>query len=211
MSIVKKAHIGLVVLIVVVAGAAFYVLRGDKADLSLEAVTGTDPQLAEPDPQMIPTVDVVSPVGWKDGEAPAAAKGLAVNRFATGLEHPRTMLALPNGDILVTLTNAPSRVVAGGTLTNLVARFLFRKAGASGPSPRRARGAGSGWDRAPWTPSRCRPPPGRLASVVRRAVRRPRLRAWPGATASSMSPITTRFSNSPTNWDPKRLPENRRS
>src|SRR5690606_36078705 len=51
------------------------------------------------------------------------------------LEHPRVIYAMPNGDILVAKSNAPERVVAGGGLTNLVAGFLFRRAGAAVPSP----------------------------------------------------------------------------
>lgn len=135
MNLIKKLLIALAILVVALGVAAYVVLRGDPAEYSVEAVTGTDPTLAEPDPQMIPTVKVVTPVGWKDNEAPTAAEGLVVNRFATGLEHPRTLLTLPNGDVLVALTNAPSRIVAGGGLTNLVAGYLFRKAGASVPSP----------------------------------------------------------------------------
>jgi len=135
MRIIKKLLIGLLVLIVALAIAAYFILRGDPADHTLEEVSGTDPVISEPDPQTIPTVVIASPVGWKDGEAPVVPQGYTVNRFATGLEHPRTMLALPNGDIVIAESNAPARIVAGGGITNLVAGFLFRKAGASVPSP----------------------------------------------------------------------------
>ena len=135
MRILKKVAIGLVAVLVVLAVAAWWVLRGDAADYPFEDVTGTDPVLAEPDPQTIPTVRVAEPIGWADGTAPEAAAGLAVNRFAEGLEHPRVIYAMPNGDILVAESNAPERVVAGGGITNLVAGFLFRRAGAAVPSP----------------------------------------------------------------------------
>jgi len=135
MSVIKKILIALAVLIIIAAIAIALVLRGDPADLSLQAVTGTDPELAEPDPQFIPTVEIAKPVGWEEGDAPVAAEGLVVNRFATSLEHPRTMLTLPNGDVLVALTNAPARVIAGGPIQNFVAGFLFRRAGAAVPSP----------------------------------------------------------------------------
>jgi glucose/arabinose dehydrogenase len=135
MGILKKIGIALVVLILVLAVAAWWVTRGDPAEHTVAEVTGDDPVLAEPDPQTIPTVDVATPVGWEDGEAPTAAQGLAVNRFAEGLDHPRIIYPMPNGDILVTLTNAPERPLAGGWLTNLVAGFLFRQAGAAVPSP----------------------------------------------------------------------------
>ncbi len=135
MAILKKIGIALLVLILVLAVALWWVLRGDPADLSVAAVTGDDPQLAEPDPQTIPTVKVFKPVGWPEGAVPEAAEGLAVTRFAEGLDHPRIIYPLPNGDILVSESNAPDRVVAGGWLTNLVAGFLFSKAGADEPSP----------------------------------------------------------------------------
>ncbi|MGX7896143.1 PQQ-dependent sugar dehydrogenase [Tsuneonella sp. HG222] len=137
MGILKKIGIAVVVLLVVLAVAGWWVLRGDPAEYSVEAVTGDDPQLHEPDPQTIPTVKVFEPAGWPDGAAPGAAEGLAVTRFAEGLEHPRIFYAMPNGDILVAETNAPPREISGGWLTNVVAGFLFSKAGASVPSPNR--------------------------------------------------------------------------
>jgi glucose/arabinose dehydrogenase len=133
--ILKKIGITLLVLILVLAVAAWWALRGDTAKLSMDEVSGTDPTLAEAKAQTIPTVEVATPVGWGDNEVPQAAEGLKVNRFATGLEHPRIIYTMPNGDVLVAESNAPDRVVAGGWLTNLVAGFLFRKAGADAPSP----------------------------------------------------------------------------
>jgi glucose/arabinose dehydrogenase len=136
MRTLKKLGIGLIILLVVLAVAGWWVLRGDPAEYSMDDVTGTDPKLATPDPQTIPTVGVAKPVGWQAGEAPAAAQGLTVTRFATGLEHPRIIYPMPNGDILVSESNAPERVVAGGNwITNTVAGFLFSRAGASVPSP----------------------------------------------------------------------------
>ena len=125
MSILKKIGIAIVVLILVLALAAWWIMRGSPAELSVAAVTGTDPTLVEPNEQTIPTVDVAKPIGWKAGEAPKAAAGLTVNRFAEGLEHPRVIYLLPNGDLLVAETNAPARVVAGGGITNFVAGILF--------------------------------------------------------------------------------------
>lgn len=137
MSVPKKLAIGLVVVILVLAAAGWWIVRGDPAQYSLDEVTGTDPKLAEPDEQTIPTVGVVRPIGWPEGAAPQAAQGLAVNRFAQGLEHPRVIYAMPNGDVLVAEANAPDRVIAGGGITNFVAGILFSRAGASVPSPNR--------------------------------------------------------------------------
>ena len=80
-------------------------------------------------------VKIAEPVGWGEDELPTAAEGLAVTRFADGLDHPRTLQALPNGDILVSLTRAP-KIDSGESnfFRDLVAGFLFRKAGAGGES-----------------------------------------------------------------------------
>src|SRR5688572_11142950 len=135
MRTLKKIAIALLVLIVILALVGWWVTKGVPAEYSVADVTGTDPRLAEPNEQTIPTVSVAEPIGWPDGAAPGAAEGLAVTRFAEGLEHPRIIYAMPNGDILVAESNAPERIVAGGGITNLVAGFLFRRAGAAVPSP----------------------------------------------------------------------------
>ena len=46
-------------------------------------------------------------IGWPAGVTPTPAAGFAVNAFATGLEHPRWLYVLPNGDVLVAETNRP--------------------------------------------------------------------------------------------------------
>jgi len=136
MRILKKLAIALAAIVVVLAGLGWWIVRGDPAEYSMEQTTGTDPLIAEPDAQTIPTVGVAKPVGWADGQAPQAAEGLQVNRFAEGLEHPRVIYAMPGGDILVAESNAPERIVAGGNaITNWIAGLLFSQAGAAVPSP----------------------------------------------------------------------------
>lgn len=132
MSILKKLGIALLVVLVLFAIFAFVVTRGDTAELPMDEVTGTDPTLDEPDAETFPTVAIADPVGWGEDETPDAAEGLAVNRFAEGLDHPRTLYALPNGDILVSLTRSPSQ--GGGGLMAWIADKLMSKAGATGPS-----------------------------------------------------------------------------
>ena len=131
-----KILIGLLVVVLAIAVAVFVVTRGDTADLTVDEVAGTDPTLQEPDAETIPTVKIAEPVGWAADEAPTAAEGLTVMRFAEGLDHPRVIHTLPNGDVLVTLTRAPaSEGDAGFSITNFIAGLLFEKAGAAGPSP----------------------------------------------------------------------------
>ena len=126
--------VGLVVLILI--GTGVWVLRGNPTDRPLSATTGHDPQLVDPEPERVPTVQVARPIGWQPGEAPAAAAGLVVNRFAEGLDHPRTMLTLPNGDVIVAETNRPATAGPGG-ITGIVMNWLFNVAGAGGASPDR--------------------------------------------------------------------------
>ena len=139
MAIFRKIAIALVVILVLAAGAFWFLSRGDTADLSVDEVAGTDPVLQEGDPQSFPTVQIAEPVGWQKGEAPTPAEGLEVVRFAEGLDHPRILYALPNGDVLVTLTRAPKAEGGGGgimaAIQGWIAGMLFEKAGSAGESP----------------------------------------------------------------------------
>lgn len=122
---------GLILLLLIVI---YFLTRGDTADLALQDVTGTDPTLEEPNAEAIPTINIAKPVGWASGQLPAAAQGLAVNRFAEGLDHPRVIHTLPNGDVLVTLTRGPATGDGGG-ITAWIANLLMSRAGAAGESP----------------------------------------------------------------------------
>jgi glucose/arabinose dehydrogenase len=139
MAILRKIAITLGIILVLVGGGLWFLTRGDTADLAVDDVAGTDPVLQEGDPQGFPTVQIAEPVGWQPGEAPVAAKGLEVVRFAEGLDHPRVLYTLPNGDVLVTLTRAPRQQGGGGgimaTIEGWIAGFLFAKAGSAGESP----------------------------------------------------------------------------
>lgn len=139
MAILRKLAIAIVALVLVVGVALYFLSRGDTADLTVEAVTGTDPTLQEPEPENFPTVQVAKPVGWEADDAPVPADGLQVNRFAEGLDHPRVLYSLPNGDVLVTLTRAPKVENEGdggimATIRGWVAGLLFAQAGAAGES-----------------------------------------------------------------------------
>ncbi len=140
MAILRKLAIALVVLILIAGIAIYFLSRGDTAELSVDEVAGTEPTLEAPAAESFPTVQIAKPVGWKEGELPEPADGLVVNRFAEGLEHPRVLYALPNGDVLVTLTRAPKAEDDGeggimATIRGWVASYLFSEAGASGDSP----------------------------------------------------------------------------
>src|SRR3569833_1997632 len=78
----------------------------ETARLPVEAGIGPHPSLPEPDVRLLPTVRAAGATGWPAGAAPTAAPGLAVRAFAAGLDHPRWLYVLPNGDVLVAETNA---------------------------------------------------------------------------------------------------------
>ncbi|MGB6922204.1 MAG: sorbosone dehydrogenase family protein [Methyloceanibacter sp.] len=80
---------------------------GDSATLSEEEGTGPNPQLPPPKLTLFPTVSLAPARGWPDGSAPVPAAGFSVGAFASGLDHPRWLYVLPNGDVLVAETNTP--------------------------------------------------------------------------------------------------------
>src|SRR6202050_575972 len=81
---------------------------GEPDTVAAEQTFGPSPTLPEPQKSWIPTVNVAAAIGWPAGGKPIAANGMAVNAFATGLDHPRSLYVLPNGDVLVADTNAPA-------------------------------------------------------------------------------------------------------
>ena len=110
---------------------------GDAADLPEEAAVGPSPVLPEPHSTVIPTVNIAPAQGWPAGGKPIAASGLAVNAFATGLDHPRWLHVLPNGDVLVAETNAPERPDDGKGVKGMIYRMVQKRAGAGVPSANR--------------------------------------------------------------------------
>jgi len=80
---------------------------GDRAILRSVQSTGPGPQLPKPFSPVVPTVNIATATGWAEGERPVTAEGLRVQPFAENLAHPRTLLVLPNGDVLVAETAAP--------------------------------------------------------------------------------------------------------
>jgi len=122
-------------LLAIAAGVLFYVTRPDEARLSAGQDVGREPVFTAPRTEWIPTVSVAEATGWKAEESPVPAKGLSVERFAAGLSHPRSMMRLPNGDILVTETGSPSRSYSG--IRGWFEKHFMDKAGAGAPSANR--------------------------------------------------------------------------
>lgn len=107
---------------------------GDIAQLPVSAGMGIKPELPEPRPSLIPTVNIASVVGWPEGATPTPAEGLQVNLFAQGLDHPRWLYELPNGDLLVAETNTPASQETGFSLRRWITRKFMMLAGAGAPS-----------------------------------------------------------------------------
>lgn len=98
---------------------------------------GPSPTLPPPEHSWLPTVDIASVSRWLDGAKPVAANGMNVTAFATGLEHPRTVFVLPNGDVLVAESNAPPKPDDSKGIKGFVMKQAQKWAGAGVPSANR--------------------------------------------------------------------------
>lgn len=125
----------LAALLVVFGGLFLYLSRGQVAQLPPSALEGREPRFTEPRREILPTVKIAKPVGWPAGAAPVAPSGLKVTRFAEGLDHPRSLYRLPNGDVLVAETNSPPRAADG--IEGWITARLIWSAGAGGISANR--------------------------------------------------------------------------
>ncbi len=134
MSTKRKLLVALAVFLLVIGGFVYYIVRGVPAEHSEDELSGSDPTLVRPKPEDIPSVAIAKPVGWAANEAPQAAQGLKVTRFAEGLEHPRVIYTLPNGDVIAAEADAPAGNMGGG-LTAKIGAALMKRAGAHGSSP----------------------------------------------------------------------------
>jgi len=108
-----------------------------QTDAGIAAGSGPDPVLPEPEKQLIPTVNTAKATGWPANAKPAPAPGLAVQAFADGLQHPRWLYVLPNGDVLVAESNAPPRPEDAKGLKGKVMKSFMKSAGAAVPSANR--------------------------------------------------------------------------
>ncbi len=127
-------NIGIIILILAAAGG-WWATRPDVAQLPITEMQGRGPNIIAARPQSVPTINVAKIIGWNGAEAPTAAPGLAVKAFADGLDHPRWLHELPNGDILVAESTQPDRPVMG--IEDWVARNLISSANGSEKSANR--------------------------------------------------------------------------
>jgi glucose/arabinose dehydrogenase len=127
------------ILLVPLGAALLLAGCGETAKLPLAAGVGPAPTLPEPTRTLIPTVNVADAAGWPAGATPRAAEGLEVRAFATGLDHPRWLLTLPNGDVLVAESAAPKPPpqYKDKSLKTFFMRLFMEKAGSAVPSAER--------------------------------------------------------------------------
>jgi glucose/arabinose dehydrogenase len=111
------------------------------ADVASQPLTpagiGPAPFLPPPTKNLIPTVHVAPVVGWAADVAPQGAPGTQVHAFARGLDHPRWLYVLPNGDVLVAETNAPAKPDDQQGIKGWITGKLMQRAGAATSSANR--------------------------------------------------------------------------
>jgi glucose/arabinose dehydrogenase len=98
-----------IAVLTLIAGALALAGCSEESKLPESATTGSNPVLQEPDTSYFPRVNIAKAVGWPEDGKPTAASNLKVAAFAEGLDHPRWLYVLPNGDVLVAETNGPER------------------------------------------------------------------------------------------------------
>jgi len=123
--------------LLIVALAAGLAACGESSTLQVSDGTGPAPKLPEPHKTLVPTVNISEAVGWPQGAKPTPAQGLQVGAFAEGLDHPRWLYVLPNGDVLVAETNAPPKPDDSKGIRGWVMKKVMGRAGAGVPSPNR--------------------------------------------------------------------------
>jgi len=98
---------------------------------------GPNPPLPKPQKALIPTVGTPKVVGWPADGAPKAPPGFTVTRYAEGLDHPRWLYVLPNGDVLVAESaSEPSAADKSNQgIRGFFQKLVMKKVGSSKPSP----------------------------------------------------------------------------
>lgn len=117
--------------------AACLVACGDTSKLPPGADMGATPTLPPPAKTLIPTVHIAEATGWPAGVMPVPAAGLRVTALAGGLDHPRWVHVLPNGDVLIAESNKPPKADTGFNLKGWITGLVMKRAGAGVPSANR--------------------------------------------------------------------------
>ena len=98
---------------------------------------GPNPALPAPEKSLIPTLNIAKADPWPQGTRPVPAPGLAATAYASGLDHPRWLYVLPNGDVLVAESNKPKNAPKEDGIRAKVQGLAQKQAGAGVESPNR--------------------------------------------------------------------------
>ena len=129
-----RSRAGNAALLITLAGL---VSCGATAQSTPSAGIGSNPELPAPEKRLIPTVNIAPAKGWPDNTLPAVPAGFALTALARGLDHPRWVYVLPNGDVLVAESNAPPKPKEDRSLRGMAMKFVMKRAGAGVPSANR--------------------------------------------------------------------------
>jgi glucose/arabinose dehydrogenase len=99
---------------------------------------GPNPVLPEPQQYLIPPIHVAEVIGWGANEMPVAPAGMQVTAFARGLNHPRNVAVLPNGDVLAVESEGPALDPITRPKNPIVSWVQKRATGGSGEKPKGA-------------------------------------------------------------------------
>jgi glucose/arabinose dehydrogenase len=93
--------------------------------------------LPPPRQTLVPTVFIAPAQSWPTGVTPQTAPGTRVEAFARGLDHPRWLYVLPNGDVLVAETNSPPKPDDATGIKGWIMGLVMKLAGSGEPSANR--------------------------------------------------------------------------
>ena len=124
-------------MIMLIAGMLLTLTACSSGKLTSVTGIGPNPNLPQPQKSLFPTINIAPAIGWPATAMPTAVAGTTVTAFFRGLDHPRWLYVLPNGDVLVAETNSPSKPEAGKSFRGWVMGKVMKKAGAGVASANR--------------------------------------------------------------------------
>ncbi|TCR85755.1 sorbosone dehydrogenase family protein [Rhizobium sp. BK376] len=136
-----KRLVGAIAILLFLAAAGvtgLFLFQRESATVPIEQGYGPSPTLPGPNRTLIPTVNAAPASAWPDGVTPKVGDGLKVEAFARGLDHPRWLHVLPNGDVLVAESNEPAEHDdTGFSLKHWIAGLVMKQVGAKVESANR--------------------------------------------------------------------------
>jgi glucose/arabinose dehydrogenase len=129
-----RQSVACVVRAVLIAAIGFVGISDGAEQMSTAGEFGPNPILPAPEKRVLPTLHIAKAVGWVGNAMPTPARGLRVAALARGLEHPRWLYVLPNGDVLVAESDTPHKPDDGKGIRGMVQKLVMKRAG-SGARP----------------------------------------------------------------------------